>query len=186
MASVRRLDGATHIELPSEERDVLSALARDVAEMLAPETADTEDENAPTTDPLEAAVGWSEHPVAAPEDPALQRLLPDAYADAGEAAEYRRLMDTELRAEKIEALHRLVQSAEASDGVIVVTDDDVDGWLHAVNDIRLVLGVRLDIKEDDRPRRLSARDPRRPMLAAYDWLTWLQDAVVGGLIGQDD
>lgn len=181
MASVKRLEGATLIDLPSDERDVLAALARDVASML---TSDVDDDAA--ADPLEAAVGWSETPVEKSEDPAVRRLLPDAYADDEKADEFRRLMDSDLRAEKVESLQRLVQSAETADDAIVIPDAEVDGWLHAINDIRLVLGVRLDITEDDRPRRLSARDPRRPMLAAYDWLTWLQDAVVGGLLTEDD
>jgi hypothetical protein len=181
MASVKRLDGATRIDLPTEERDVLAALARDVASMLEQDTIDE-----PAVDPLEAAVGWSDEPVAAPLDPAVHRLLPDAYADADDAAEFRRLMDSELRAAKVEALQRVVRSAEATDSAIVLADDDVDGWLHAINDIRLVLGVRLDIKDDDRPRKLKSSDPRRPMLAAYDWLTWLQDAVLQGLMGEAD
>ena len=181
MASVKRLEGATQIDLPDDERDVLTALARDVASMLTSDVGE-----AAATDPLEVAVGWSETPVEKSEDPAVRRLLPDAYADDERAEEFRRLMDSDLRAEKVVSLQRLVRSAEQADGTIVVTDADVDGWLHAINDIRLVLGVRLDITEDDRPRRLPARDPRRPMLAAYDWLTWLQDAVVGGLLAEDD
>jgi hypothetical protein len=185
VASVKRLDGATQIDLPSEERDVLAALARDVATLLQPDAV-VEASDGAAADPLEAAVGWSDEPVAAPLDPAVHRLLPDAYADADEAAEFRRLMDGDLRGAKVEALQLVVRSAETADGAIVVTDDDVDSWLHAINDIRLVLGVRLDITEDDRPRRLRAGDPRRPMLAAYDWLTWLQDAVLRGLLGEDD
>jgi len=181
VASVKRLDGATQIDLPAEERDVLAALARDVATLLEPEMTDEA-----SVDPLEAAVSWSDEPVAAPDDPAVQRLLPDAYADADKAGEFRRLMDAELRTAKVEALRRVVQSAESADGAIVISDEEVDSWLHAINDIRLVLGVRLDITEDDRPRRLRASDPRRPMLAAYDWLTWLQDAVLRGLLGEDD
>jgi hypothetical protein len=43
--------------------------------------------------------------------------------------------------------------------------------------------VRLEITEDDRPADLDADDPRLPLVAVYDWLTWLQDAMVRSIIG---
>ena len=49
-----------------------------------------------------------------------------------------------------------------------------------LTDIRLVLGSRLDVTEDleDRWAKLGPDDPMAPLLAAYEWLGWLQESVV--------
>jgi len=48
---------------------------------------------------------------------------------------------------------------------------------------RLVLGTRLDVTEDleDRWAQLGPDDPMAPLLAAYEWLGWLQESVVQAL-----
>jgi hypothetical protein len=53
-------------------------------------------------------------------------------------------------------------------------------WLQAVNDVRLVLGTRLDITEDwpDARDDLAADDPHAALYDFYDWLTMLQDRLV--------
>ena len=57
-----------------------------------------------------------------------------------------------------------------------LTDDEASGFLVTLNDLRLVLGVRLGIVADDQDvvRRLGDDDPGRATYAAYQWLTWLQ------------
>ena len=180
MAEVRRRAGAVQLSLSGEEASALDALAAQVATMLA-----DGDSGAPSAeaDPLEAMVGLTTEPVAAPDDPALRRLLPDAYADETMSGEFRRLMDSELRRQKTEALDELRRAVEGAgdDGVkLKLTLDQAETWRRALTDLRLVLGTRLDVTEalEDRWANLKPDDPMAPLLAAYEWLGWLQESVV--------
>jgi hypothetical protein len=125
--------------------------------------------------------------VETPRDPVLARLLPDAYRDDSAAAgEFRRLMDGELRARKVSALRRLlddlaVGARRRRDGLRVELDDvAAELWLYALTDVRLVLGTTLGVTEDmdDERATLEPTSPRHAQLAIYDWVTWLQDALV--------
>lgn len=179
MADVRRRAGAVQVSLSGEEASALAALAAQVATLLADDAGDTSD----PADPLEAMVGLQTEAVEAPVDPALRRLLPDAYADDTLAGEFRRLMDTELRRLKTEALDELreaVQRAPKSGLKLRLDPEQAEHWLQALTDIRLVLGTRLDVTEnlEDRWATLGPNDPMSPMLAAYEWLGWLQESVV--------
>ena len=183
MAEVRRRAGAVQVTLTGEEASALAALAAQVATMLVDDGAD---EVSTTVDPLEAMVGLQTEAVEAPEDPALRRLLPDAYADEAAAGEFRRLMDTELRQLKTAALDEVreaVQGATTSGLKLRLAPQQAEQWLQALNDIRLVLGTRLDVTEDleDRWAKLGPDDPIAPLLAAYEWLGWLQESVVQAL-----
>ena len=182
MAEVRRRAGAVQVTLTGEEASALAALAAQVATMLGDDGAATSE----SADPLEAMVGMTTEPVEAPDDPALRRLLPDAYADDTLSGEFRRLMDGELRRIKTEALDdmRGAVDAAAEGGVkLRLAPQQAESWLQALNDIRLVLGTRLDVTEDleDRWAQLGPDDPMAPLLAAYEWLGWLQESVVHAL-----
>jgi hypothetical protein len=180
MAEVRRRTSAVQVSLSGEEASALAALAAQVATMLADDGVGSPSAE---TDPLEAMVGMTTEPVAAPDDPALRRLLPDAYADETMSGEFRRLMDGELRRQKTEALDELRRAVEGGGekGVEVkLTLPQAELWLRALTDVRLVLGTRLDVTEDleDRWANLKPNDPMAPLLAAYEWLGWLQESVV--------
>lgn len=172
MARVKRRKDCVRVTFTADEADRLAQLARGVSLLLAPAEA-------PPVDPLEAALGVSGAPVAESDDPAVRRLLPDAYADAEAAGEFRRLTDADLRARKTAALDRVAAEA-TSGGALDLDPPTVDVWLQALTDIRLVLGSRLDITDDDSDlgAHIGADDPRLPLLLVYDWLTWLQDALV--------
>lgn len=180
MAEVRRRAGAVHVVLSGEEASALAALSAQVATMLADDSSSAP---AAQADPLEAMVGLTTEPVAAPDDPALRRLLPDAYADETLSGEFRRLMDSELRRQKTEALDELRRAVEGAGeaGVkLKLKQEQAETWLRALTDIRLVLGTRLDVTEnlEDRWANLKPTDPMAPLLAAYEWLGWLQESVV--------
>ena len=53
--------------------------------------------------------------------------------------------------------------------------------MRALNEVRLVLGVRLEVTEegDERPR--DPADPRAAAFAIYDYLTWLQGEIIDAL-----
>ena len=59
--------------------------------------------------------------------------------------------------------------------------EEADTWLRALNDLRLVLGTRLDVQEDTFAAELRSDDPRAPALAVYAYLSWIQEQLVEAL-----
>jgi hypothetical protein len=114
---------------------------------------------------------------SAPDDPTLRRLFPPAYEDEGDETEYRRLMQDELAAGRRRALQVLEETASRDR----LSADEAQAWLTALNDLRLVLGTRLDVQEDTLLDGLDADDPRAPELALYAYLSWLQEQLVAAL-----
>jgi hypothetical protein len=187
LSTVRRSGDTIELSLSDGDAAMLPLLAEQVAALLAPDEAGG-------GDTLEAMVQLAQAPVAAPDDPALQRLLPDAYSGDGDEAEqmseeFRRLMDGDLRRGKAEALRALQSDLAAlgrdAGGSLMLKADRAEVWLQALNDIRLVVGVRLDVTEDmyDVLRHLAPDDPRVPLLVAYERLTWLQESLVTAIDG---
>jgi Domain of unknown function (DUF2017) len=64
-----------------------------------------------------------------------------------------------------------------------LTEDELTDWLAAINDLRLVLGTRLDVTEDLSELDLAPDDPRTPSLAIYAYLSYLEEEVVRALAG---
>jgi hypothetical protein len=160
------------------EVDVLVAVTGDLLVLLG----EQDDADA---DPLAAIVGLSQGPVDKPDDPALARLLPDAYGDdAAAATEFRRFTEADLRAGKranasavLASLAPLVERG----GRLVLDRDQADAWLGCLNDLRLVLGTRLEVTEETEvdPR---SDDPRAQALQVYSWLGWLQESLLSCLV----
>ena len=71
--------------------------------------------------------------------------------------------------------------AETVDGERL-SAEEADAWLRALNDLRLVLGTRLDVQEDTFASDLRPDDPNAPALAVYGWLSWQQEQLVAVLI----
>ncbi len=62
-------------------------------------------------------------------------------------------------------------------GRLALDRDQVDAWLGTLNDLRLVLGTRLEVTEDT-PLELPDDDPRAQALLVYGWLGWLQESLL--------
>jgi hypothetical protein len=158
------------------EAIVLSQCAEELLELLG------SDEDVPD-DPIAAMVGIASGDVDTPDDPALARLLPDAYGDDPAAAQdFRRYTEADLRAGKRAAASTALAQLQpllADGGKLMLDRDDADGWLGWLNDIRLVLGTRLDVTED--LQELDPDDPRAPVLDVYSWLGWLQESLISCL-----
>ena len=157
------------------EARVLAQCAEELLELLG-------DSDEVPDDPIAAMVGIASGDVALPEDPALARLLPDAYGDDPAAAtDFRRYTEADLRAGKraaaSTALAQLVPLAEG--GRLVLDREQADAWLSWLNDIRLVLGTRLAVTED--LEEVEPDDPRAPVLGVYGWLGWLQESLISCL-----
>ncbi|NKZ06670.1 DUF2017 domain-containing protein [Actinomadura latina] len=171
MTDVRKTRGGVRVRLESEEAALLRALMEQLLALIG---------DAPAADDELAAMGIAEN-AAKPDDPVLARLFPDAYRDDGEAAgEFRRYTEMGLRDGKREAAG-LVLGALTDDGADIVLDDEqAQGWLRALNDVRLALGTRLDVTEEwyEEASTMDPQDPRVSLFAVYDWLTMLQESLV--------
>jgi hypothetical protein len=164
--------GSIRLSLDPAESAVLASLAEQLVGFVASPPP------GPDEDPLVAIVGI-DAAARRPEDPALARLLPDAHLeDEAAADEFRRFTERDLR--ELKAGHARTVLAALENGADPVARDDVPAWLGFLNDTRLTLGVRLGITDDSHEELASLPDddPRAAVVPVYDWLTWLQDALV--------
>ena len=169
---LRRRDGRVELRFSPEVVALLRSVFTEVVDLLGPPPEEV------STDPLAAALGIGVV-TAPPEDPALQRLLPDAYADDPEAAsDFRRFTELGLRERK--RTNAATALATLADGKhpVVLELPQVHAWLGALNDARLALGVRLDIDEEWEDRLAGASEQERYQLEVYDFLTFLQETMV--------
>jgi uncharacterized protein DUF2017 len=112
------------------------------------------------------------------DDPSLERLFPPAYPDDPQREdEFRGLVRGELLAGKRDALRVVEETADADR----LTEEQITAWLGALNDLRLVLGTRLDVTEELSERGLPDDDPRAASFAVYGYLGWLEEQVVVAL-----
>lgn len=113
-----------------------------------------------------------------PDDPALARLLPDAYRDdPGAAGEFRRLTEGSLRRDKVTAADRLLAALPGDGpGEVRLDPDNTEVWLSTINDVRLALGTRLEVTEE--MAEPDPDDPDAPAYVVYLWLTELQGVLL--------
>jgi hypothetical protein len=110
-------------------------------------------------------------------DPSLRRLFPPAYEDEAEERAYRELAGDSLLAGRRAALELLAETVDRDR----LSAEEADAWLRALNDLRLVLGTRLDVQEDTFASDLRSDDPNAPALAVYGFLSWIQEQLVAAL-----
>ncbi|WP_405013156.1 DUF2017 domain-containing protein [Kitasatospora sp. NBC_01539] len=182
-------EGAAAIALDEVEASILRSLEVQMLELIGPGPAGLAD------DPLAAL--FAEGPTEAPADPALARLFPDAYGEPGEpddpqtramAGEFRRYTELDLRARKREDALGVVKALDGlggKGGVVTVPADDCPRWLGALNDLRLTLGSRLEVSEEDEQQLhgLPDADPRKPLVMAYLWLGGMQESLLEAMTG---
>ena len=115
--------------------------------------------------------------------------FPRAYLDPTEdeaETEWQGAVHEDLVRQKSAAVGALVDSldegAPGPKGTLELTlaQESVEQWVSALNDVRLALGVVLEVSEDE--VRLEPDDPRAPGLELYGWLTWLQGSLVDELL----
>lgn len=112
------------------------------------------------------------------DDPAVRRLFPPAYEDdADRQAEYEGLVSPELTRDRLDALAVVERTIDASK----LTEEEVTAWLGALNDLRLVLGTRLNVTEDMYEEGLPDDDPSSPAFALFAYLGWLEEQIVEAL-----
>ena len=97
----------------------------------------------------------------APSDPALLRLLPNAYPSDREAAqEFASFARPRLTKSKVESAEAILEDLEQPEPVRL-GPDRIPLWLRGLTDLRLVLAER------------TGTDPDPAVLDIYDWLGWV-------------
>jgi hypothetical protein len=142
----RTRSGTYQLNLGAGERGLLAALAPQLRELLAD-----------------------------PNQPGLRRLFPPAYGDEADAEheeEYRRFMQDDLVSRHEAALDVLAETANANE----LDAEQMEAWMRALNQLRLVIGTRLDVTEED--DFAATEDPDRQV---YYLLGYLQECVVEAL-----
>ncbi len=148
---VRRKAAVLRVDLAEAESSLLTGLLDDFASML--ESPD-------------------------PADPVYQRLYPNGYTDDEPASlEYRELVEQDLSAERVGRVRSCLAELPAGEGRIGLDTDAADRWLRVLNDLRLALGTRLGVTEDDE------LDPSDPAVSIYHWLSAVQDLLVENVMG---
>ena len=156
------------------ERGVLTALVTQVLELVEPHGE---------VDPLADLVGIDPQ-ARRPDDPALLRLLPDAYSGDDEASgQFRRFTERSLRGLKAANAQTVLDCLERSGEKVTLSQPEAQSWLLCLTDVRLALAVRLGIESDDWQRPADDA-PDAPQFHVYDWLTYLQETLVLAVAGQ--
>jgi Domain of unknown function (DUF2017) len=151
---VNRRRGVVRLRLEPVERSVLTSLFDDLAISLGDDELDLD-------------------------DPVRRRLYPDGYDDHEAAAEFRTLTESALTHERTDRIMRCTADL-ALDDDLSLDDEAGERWIQVLNDLRLVLGTRLEITEDD-DLAVVEDEPSDPRLAIYQWLTVVQDSLVRAL-----
>ncbi len=171
--------------LASHEAALLKNLATAMIGLL------DERESSSPADELEEITGIKTGSSEPPDNATLQRLLPDFSkpddadpdATASLNAALRNLHEPEIIAAKRVAAQQLLDTLPKNGGRFELTEESANAWISAVNDLRLTLGVMLEIGPQG-PERLSADHPLAAHFDVYQWLTVLQEYLVLVLMGK--
>lgn len=170
-----RVHDGIAVHLDTVEAALLTDLAHQLVGMLQERAKESVSGDSPD-DVLFARFGIG-GPDEAPRDPALARLLPDAYrGDRDAASQHRHLTErglVERKVQNAESVAASLESAESPESPERILDDaGVQSWLRCLTDLRLTIAVRLGIESDDDVTGGGA------MHDVYDWLGYLQGSLV--------
>jgi Domain of unknown function (DUF2017) len=190
----RTRDGGVSVWLPPGEATLLRTLVVPVLDLLGetgrPGEAGYPPTQGGTADDLDRLLAEAVEAAEAaeapsiPDDPVLARLLPDAYQDDPEAAgEFRKYTESSLREAKKYFAQTLLDTLPPSGGRVRLTGDQARDWMRALNDVRLMFGVRLEVTEDfeEQLAALAPDDPKVAAFEVYGWLGAVQESLVRAL-----
>jgi hypothetical protein len=157
---ISRGDGDTvRVRLGAPEADALTSLLADLINELQPGGLD-------------------------PNDPVYQRLYPDGYRENTDAADaFRSLTESSLQEERlgraVQCLAGLASAGTTKRKMDVTLDAEAaQRWMQVLNDMRLAIGTRIGITEDDESFDFDPADEDSMPRAIYAYLTGVQDALV--------
>ncbi len=160
-------DKEISFQIEALEVSLLTSLIEQVILLLTPQNSK---EN---NDPLAKMVGI-DSTAKTPDDEVLLRLLPDAYqSDKQASAEFRRFTERSLRELKVKRANFVLENLPEPEQIISIKPKDFETWLTVLNDLRLALGVRAGITENNE-EEISEDLETDHARDIYSWLTWLQ------------
>ncbi|WP_240752453.1 DUF2017 family protein [Microbacterium hydrothermale] len=122
------------------------------------------------------------------DDPAVSRLMPDAYPDDQAASrEFRRLTGGDLIERRSQDAATVLQTLGADGGeptpegdpdatiAVALGENEALAWMRTLSAVRLVLATRLGIQTDDDHR------PDDPRFGVYDWIGYRLDGLMAAL-----
>ncbi len=184
---VRLPDGTIGLRLVERERSILRALLGDLREIVGEEvdppglteldeTGEDADAGEATADEGDAdAEPDDAEPVEVLTDPVLIRLYPDARPDdPAWSARFRDMIRGDLDDARRENLAVVEDTLDARS----IDDDQAEAWLHVLNDLRLVMGTRLDITEEREAEPFDPEDPDAAAMVVYAYTGWLEGQFV--------
>lgn len=160
----RSAGDSVRVRLDAPEADTLASLLTDLINALQPGGLD-------------------------PDDPVYRRLYPDGYQENPEAAEaFRSMTESSLQQERLgraeQCLAGLAEAGSAKRKIDVTLDAEASRrWLQVLNDMRLAIGTRIGITEDEHDFDFDPGDPDSMPRAVYAYLTAVQDALVRARTG---
>lgn len=146
-----RRGGGFDIRIPGRERDVLATLPETLRAVLSSGDAG---------------------------DPVARRLFPSAYLDDDAASrEFDEIVHDDLLERRLAAIETFERTVRATH----VTEDELIDWLAALNDVRLVLGVRLAVTEESTSADFAGDAETETAFELYRYLSYLEENVVEAL-----
>lgn len=116
--------------------------------------------------------------LASTDEPSVRRLFPPAYPDDPERdAGYQVLTRDELLEQRLAAIDTMERTLRSDH----VTEDELLAWLAALNDVRLVLGVRLAVTEEATVADFAGDPEAERAYDLYRYLSYLEEHVVDAL-----
>ncbi len=111
-------------------------------------------------------------------DPVVKRLFPSAFLDDERStAEFDSVVRDDLMAGRLAAIETMERTLQA----VRLTEQELEAWLAAMNDLRLVLGVRLAVTEESTPEDFDDDEESGAAYALYAYLSYLEEDVVQAL-----
>lgn len=173
------------VGLDSQTAGWLVSLAEQLIELL--EGEDFEEPAAPPEDPFQA---WAQEfdsddlDIDDEADPVMHRLFPDAYPnDPAASYDFRRYTQHSQRRSKISDAETMIDDllAAAREHGCVLSQDHQGAWLKTLNNLRLVLAVRLGIDDEEAAQAAHQLSDTHPLAwhnAVYQYLSALQSELL--------
>ena len=166
--------GAIVAGFSAVEADIIGDLAAQIAGMLV-DLAGSRD-----VDPLFDSVGIGGSSTL-DDDPAIARLLPDAYGGDLEASrDFRRLTERGLARRKVTNAGVVIATLERGAGEVQLDEQEAQAWLRTLADIRLTIAARLGI-EADGDEGATDGDSAAALHDLYDWLAFVTESLLDAL-----
>ena len=144
-----RPDGSIGVHMAGWERELVRQVTSDLRALLADE------------DPSSDAAVARLYPPAFPDDP-LRNL------------DFERVAMPVLAEGRDEAIDTVRRTLDAE----TLTPEELHAWMRVANDVRLVLGTRLDVTEESEPEDFEGEDERARAFAIYSYLSMLVERIV--------